>query len=44
MDNELSEAGLIRIGLAHGAVYGFDSNEEQKSQPNRPGAATARSA
>ena len=36
MDNELSETGLIRIGLAHGAVYGFDTHEGQESQPYRP--------
>ena len=36
MDNQLSEAGLIRIGLAHGAVYGFDTNEEQRANPIDP--------
>ena len=39
MDDHLSEAGLIRIGLAHGAVYGFDTNEEQRANqidPTRP--------
>ena len=41
MDNQLSEAGVIRIGLAHGAVYGFDTNgfdtnEEQRANPIDP--------
>ena len=36
MDDHVSEAGLIRIGLAHGAVYGFDSNEEQRANPIDP--------
>ena len=36
MDNELGEAGLIRIGLAHGAVYGFDTNEGQRANPIDP--------
>ena len=36
MDDEVSEAGLIRIGLAHGAVYGFDTNEEQRANPIDP--------
>ena len=36
MDNHLSEAGLIRIGLAHGAVYGFDTDEEQRANPIDP--------
>ena len=39
MDDQSSEAGLIRIGLAHGAVYGFDTNEEQRANridPARP--------
>ena len=36
MDTEPSEAGLIRIGLAHGAVYGFDTNEEQRANPIDP--------
>ena len=36
MDDDLSEAGLIRIGLAHGAVYGFDTDEEQRANPIDP--------
>ena len=36
MDHQVSEAGMIRIGLAHGAVYGFDSNEEQRANPIDP--------
>ena len=36
MDNQPSEAGLIRIGLAHGAVFGFDTNEEQRANPIDP--------
>ena len=37
MDNHVSEAALIRIGLAHGAVHGFDSNEGQRTNPIDPG-------
>ena len=36
MDDQVSEAHLIRIGLAHGAVYGFDTNEEQRANPIDP--------
>ena len=39
MDNQATEAGLIRVGLAHGAVHGFDANEEQRANlidPARP--------
>ena len=36
MDNHLSEAGLIRIGLAHGAVHGFDTHEERRANPIEP--------
>ena len=36
MDDHNSEAGLVRIGLAHGAVYGFDTDEEQRSNPIDP--------
>ena len=36
MDNQLSEAGLIRIGLAHGAVRGFASDEKQRANPIDP--------
>ena len=37
MDDQVSEPGLIRIGLAHGAVHGFDSDEEQRANPIDPG-------
>ena len=36
MDDHNSEAGMIRIGLAHGAVYGFDTDEEQRGNPIAP--------
>ena len=36
MDDEPSEAGLVRIGLAHGAVHGFDTDEEQRANPIDP--------
>ena len=36
MDNQETKAGLIRIGLAHGAVHGFDANEEQRANPIDP--------
>lgn len=36
MDDEVSEAALIRIGLAHGAVHGFDSSEGQRANPIDP--------
>ena len=36
MDDQVSEAGMIRIGLAHGAVYGFDSHEERRANPIDP--------
>ena len=36
MNDEVSEANLIRIGLAHGAVYGFDTNEDQRANPIDP--------
>ena len=39
MDDQLGEAGLVRIGLAHGAVHGFDTDEEQRAnriEPTRP--------
>ena len=35
-NNHLNEAGLIRIGLAHGAVYGFATDEEQRANPIDP--------
>lgn len=37
MDDEVSDAHLIRIGLAHGAVHGFDTDEEQRANPIDPG-------
>ena len=33
MDDQVSDANLIRIGLAHGAVHGFDTDEEQRANP-----------
>ena len=36
MDDHPTEAGLIRIGLAHGAVRGFDTHEEQRANPIDP--------
>ena len=36
MDIQGSEVGLIRIGLAHGAVYGFDIDGEQRANPIDP--------
>ena len=39
MDDQASDAHLIRISLAHGAVQGFDTNEEQRANfidPARP--------
>ncbi len=36
MDNQVSDAALIRVGLAHGAVYGFESNEDQRANPIDP--------
>ena len=33
MGNHPSAPGLIRIGLAHGAVHGFDTDEEQRANP-----------
>ena len=36
MDNQLSKDGSIRIGLAHGAVHGFDTHEEQRANPIEP--------
>ena len=36
MDNQPSEVGCIRIGLAHGAVHGFNSHEEQRANPIEP--------
>ena len=36
MDDHVSEGRLIRIGLAHGAVHGFDTSEEQRANPIDP--------
>ena len=39
MDDHASDPHLVRIGLAHGAVHGFDTDEEQRSNridPARP--------
>ena len=36
MDEQGTEDSLIRIGLAHGAAYGFNMNEEQRANPIEP--------
>ena len=36
MDEAYTDDALIRIGLAHGAVYGFGTHEEQRSNPIEP--------
>ena len=36
MDRAHTDDGLIRIGLAHGAVYGFATDEEQRANPIDP--------
>ena len=36
MEDRDSGPGLIRIGLAHGAVYGFDTDEDQRANPIDP--------
>ena len=36
MDSAQTEDGLIRIGLAHGAVRGFSTGEEQRANPIDP--------
>ena len=36
MDQAHTDDGLIRIGLAHGAVRGFDTDEKQRSNPVEP--------
>ena len=36
MDHAHTDQGLIRIGLAHGAVHGFDTDEEQRANPIEP--------
>ena len=36
MNDQPSADGLIRIGLAHGAVHGFNAQEEQRANPIEP--------
>ena len=36
MDQAHTDDGLIRIGLAHGSVHGFDTDEEQRANPIEP--------
>ena len=36
MEQAQTDDGLIRIGLAHGSVHGFDTNEEQRANPIEP--------
>ena len=36
MDQAHTDDELIRVGLAHGAVYGFDTDEEQRANPIEP--------
>ena len=36
MEHAHTDDGLIRIGIAHGAVYGFDTDEEQRANPIGP--------
>ena len=36
MEDANTDGGLIRIGLAHGAVRGFDTHEKQRSNPVEP--------
>ena len=36
MNDQVSDAALVRIGLAHGAVHGFDSDEGQRANPIDP--------
>ena len=36
MNDALTEEGMIRIGLAHGSVRGFNSHEEQRANPIDP--------
>ena len=36
MDGAATDNGLLRIGLAHGSVHGFDTNEEQRANPIDP--------
>ena len=33
MDNQETKAGLIRIGLAHGAVHVYDANKDHRANP-----------
>ena len=36
MEHAPTNDGLIRIGIAHGAVYGFETDEEQRANPIAP--------
>ena len=36
MDGAHTDDGLIRVGLAHGSVHGFDTHEDQRSNPIEP--------
>ena len=36
MDHARTDHGVIRIGLAHGSVRGFGTNEEQRANPIEP--------
>ena len=36
IEHHVTEDSLIRIGLAHGAAYGFNMNEEQRANPIEP--------
>ena len=36
MEHAHTDDGLIRIGIAHGAVFGFDTDEEQRGNPIDP--------
>ena len=36
MEHAHTDDGLIRIGLAHGAVHGFDTDDKQRSNPIDP--------
>ena len=37
MDHAHTDDDLIRVGIAHGAVYGFATDEEQRANPIDPG-------
>ena len=36
MEDAHTDDGLIRIGIAHGAVFGFNTDEEQRANPIAP--------